>query len=192
SADDGEICTRGLHIMKGYYNKPEETKKVMDENGWFYTGDIGFIDKDGFLTITDRKKNLIVTSSGKNIAPQPIENLMAVSRYIEQIMMIGDRRKFPSAVVVPAYNNLEEYLKSIDCPAASRKEMAKRPETYELIDSEIKRLSADLSNFEVIKKFIILENELTQENGELTPTFKVKRSVVEKKFAKQIDKMYSE
>ncbi|MCH7782099.1 long-chain fatty acid--CoA ligase [candidate division KSB1 bacterium] len=191
-ADDGEICTRGLHIMKGYYNKPEETKKVMDENGWFYTGDIGFIDKDGFLTITDRKKNLIVTSSGKNIAPQPIENLMAVSRYIEQIMMIGDRRKFPSAVVVPAYNNLEEYLKSIDCPAASRKEMAKRPETYELIDSEIKRLSADLSNFEVIKKFIILENELTQENGELTPTFKVKRSVVEKKFAKQIDKMYSE
>jgi len=191
-ADDGEICTRGPNVMKGYYNKPEETKEVLDDNGWFYTGDIGFIDDDGYLTITDRKKNILVTSSGKNIAPQPIENLMAVSRYIEQIMMIGDRRNFPSAIVVPAYNNLEDYFKSNDKPITSRKEMANHPDTYKLIDSEIKRLSADLSNYQVIKKFIILENELTQKNGELTPTLKVKRNVVEKKFAKQIEEMYSE
>ena len=191
-ADDGEICTRGPNVMKGYYNKPAETKEAIDENGWFYTGDIGFVDDDGYLTITDRKKNIIVTSSGKNIAPQPIENQMVTSRYIEQIMMIGDRRQFPSAVVVPAFDNLEDYFKSIEKPVSSRKELAKHPETYELIDNEIKRLSAELSNYEVIKKFIILENELTQENGELTPTFKVKRNVVEKKFAKQIEKMYEE
>lgn len=190
-AEDGEICTRGPHIMKGYYNNPEATKEVIDDDGWFHTGDIGFIDDDGYITITDRKKNLIVTSGGKNIAPQMIENLMATSRYIEQIVMFGDLRQFPSALIVPSFENLEDYFKAENIPFSSRKELVDHPAAYQLIESEIKRLSVDLSNYEIIKKFIVLEHEFTQENDELTPTLKVKRNVVEKKYAKEIEKMYS-
>lgn len=191
-AEDGEICSRGPHIMLGYYNKPEETKEVFDDDGWFHTGDIGFIDEDGYLSITDRKKNIIVTSGGKNIAPQPIENLMVTSRYIEQIMMFGDRRQFPAALIVPSFENLEGYLTANGIKTSSRKEMINHPKAKEMIEGELKRLSVDLSHYELIKKFILLEEEFTQENDDLTPTMKVKRNIVEQKFAKQIEQVYAE
>ena len=145
-AEDGEICSRGPHIMLGYYNKPEETKEVFDDDGWFYTGDIGFIDEDGYLSITDRKKNIIVTSGGKNIAPQPIENLMVTSRYIEQIMMFGDRRQFPAALIVPSFENLEGYLTANGIKTSSLKEMINHSKAKELIEDEVNRLTVDLSN----------------------------------------------
>ncbi len=190
-AEDGEICTRGPNIMKGYFNKPEETKEVIDEKGWLHTGDIGFIDEEGRITITDRKKNLIVTSGGKNIAPQPIENLLITSRYIDQIMMIGDKRQFLSALIVPAFEYLETYFKANGLTAGSRKELVKHSGTYKLISSEIKRLSTDLSNYECIQKFDVLDREFTEEDGVLTPTLKIIRKAVEKKYAREIGKLYS-
>ncbi|MFC1561391.1 AMP-dependent synthetase/ligase [candidate division KSB1 bacterium] len=190
-ADDGEILTRGPHVMQGYYENPEATKEVIDDEGWFATGDIGFIE-DGYLTITDRKKNIIVTSGGKNIAPQPIENLMITSRYIEQIVMLGDRRQFPTAIVVPALENLKDYYQMQNITFKSRKEMVRDARTYGLIENEIERLSVDLSQYEKIKKFILRDEEFTQENGDLTPTLKIKRNIVEKKYAREIDKLYVE
>lgn len=190
--DDGEILTRGPNVMKGYYNKPEETKACFDDEGWFYTGDIGHIDDDGYLTLTDRKKNVIVTSGGKNIAPQPIENLMLTSRYIDQIVMLGDKQRFPSAIIVPSFENVEDYFLLQEIKFKSRKEMVKDERVIELIHSEIERLSVDLSNYEIIKKFILLDQEMTQENGELTPTLKIKRKIIEEKYAKSISKMYEQ
>ena len=177
--------------MMGYYNNEEGTKEVIDDEGWFHTGDIGFLDSDGYLTITDRKKNLIVTSGGKNIAPQIIENLMLTSRFIDQIMMVGDRRQFPGALVVPSFDNIEDYFSSSVHRFSSRKELLEHPETYKLIENEINRLSVDLSNYEKIKKFVLLDEEFTEENGILTPTLKVKRDIVEKQFAKEIENMYA-
>ncbi|MFC1555444.1 AMP-dependent synthetase/ligase [candidate division KSB1 bacterium] len=188
--DDGEILSRGPHIMMGYYKNDEATKEAIDAEGWFYTGDIGFIDRDNYLTITDRKKNIIVTSGGKNIAPAPIENKMITSRYIEQILMIGDRRQFPAALVVPAFANLEDHYQLQNVTFKSHKEMVKDPRTVELIQNEIDRLSEELSNYERIKKVILLDEEFTQENGVLTPTLKIKRQIVEKKFEKKINQLY--
>jgi len=191
-AEDGEICTRGPHVMQGYYNNPEGTREVIDGENWFHTGDIGFLDDQNYLTITDRKKNILVTSGGKNIAPQPIENLMLASRYIDQIMMIGDRRQFPAALIVPSFENLEDYFQLQNITFKSRAEMVRDARTHALIEGEINRLSVTLSNYEIIKKFIILENEFTQDDGELTPTLKVKRRIVEQKFSKEIEKIYTE
>jgi len=191
-AEDGEICTRGPHVMKGYFNNPEASKEAIDGEGWFHTGDIGHLDKDNYLTITDRKKNLIVTSGGKNIAPQPIENLMLTSRYIDQIMMIGDKRQFPSALIVPSFENLEDYFQLQNITFKNRKEMVNDTRTYKVLEDEVKRLSADLSNYETIKKIHLLDQEFTQKNGELTPTLKVKRRIVVKKFAKVIEKLYAD
>ena len=191
-AEDGEILTRGQHVTPGYFRNEAATKESIDAEGWFHTGDIGFIDKDEFLTITDRKKNLILTSGGKNIAPAPIENKMISSRYIDQIMMIGDRRQFPAALVVPAFENVEDYFQLQGVTFKSRKEMVHDKRTIDLIQSEINRLSTDFSNYERIKKIILLKEEFTQQNGDLTPTLKLKRSIIEKRFAKDIEHLYSE
>ena len=191
-ANDGEIYTFGPSVMKGYFNKPEETKEIIDENGWLHTGDIGYIDEEGYIVITDRKKNIIVTSSGKNIAPQSIENLLKTSRFIDYLMMIGDRRRFLTALVVPNFENLGVYFTSKNISFSTRKELAFHPETYKLINREIERLSVDLSNHECIQKFSVLDEEFTQANEELTPTMKVRRGVIEKKYKHDIEKMYSE
>ncbi len=190
-ADDGEIYTFGPNVMKGYFNKPEETKEIIDENGWLHTGDIGYIDEEGYIVITDRKKNIIVTSGGKNIAPQPIENLLKTSRFIDQIMMIGDQRRFLTALVVPNFENLGVYFASKNISLGTIKELAHHSETYKLINREIEKLSMDLSNYERIQKFSVLEEEFTQANGELTPTMKVRRGVIEKKYKHEIENMYS-
>jgi long-chain acyl-CoA synthetase len=188
-AEDGEILTRGPHVMKGYYNKPEATAEAIDPEGWFHTGDIGEIDADGYLKITDRKKDLIVTSAGKNIAPQFVENTVKGSSYITQIVVVGDKRKFPSALVVP---NMESLLKFCSANRIAETDLYRNPRVIEEIQRDIERLSEDLAPFERIKKIALLEKEFTIETGELTPSLKVKMNVVEKKYKDVIDRLYSD
>jgi len=190
-AEDGEICVRGPNVMAGYHNKPDATNEAFDKDGWFHTGDIGSMSEDRYITITDRKKNLIITSGGKNIAPQPIENMLLNSPYILQIMMVAERRSFPGALVVPNFENLEIYCKKNGISYTSRKELINHPRAYELINNEIERLSVDLAHCEKIKKIVLLENEFTEQNGEITPTLKLKRKVIEEKYKKEIEKIYS-
>jgi long-chain acyl-CoA synthetase len=189
-ADDGEILTRGPHIMVGYFKKEEETKEAIDQEGWFHTGDIGFIDDDGCLTITDRKKNILVTSGGKNIAPQPIENKMVTCKHIEQAMVIGDKRKFCTAVIVPAFENLEKWAKQNNMEYQDLGELSRLFEIRELIKKEVEGVNNDLASYETIKEFYLTEAPFSIETGELTPSLKVKRKVVESKFATQIEEMY--
>jgi long-chain acyl-CoA synthetase len=189
-ADDGEILTRGNHVMVGYYKKEEATKEAIDEDGWFHTGDIGIIDEQGMLKITDRKKNIIVTSGGKNIAPQPIENRLITSQYIEQALVIGDKRKFCTAIIVPSEENLKSWADEKNLKFSNYAEMIGLPEVDKLIYAEIDKLSEGLASYETIKNFIFAKEPFTIESGELTPSLKVKRNVVEKNYAAEIDKMY--
>jgi long-chain acyl-CoA synthetase len=190
-ADDGEILTRGPHIMKGYHNKPEATAEAIDPDGWFHTGDIGHLDEDGFLVITDRKKDIIVTSGGKNIAPQPIENRLKTNRFFAEVVMIGDKRNFPSALVVPNFEVLEAWARSRHIPAHSREELVARPEVVDHYMGLITEIVADLAQYEKIKKIALLPDEFTQESGELTPTLKVKRRVIAEKYGDVIEKLYA-
>jgi long-chain acyl-CoA synthetase len=189
-AEDGEILTRGPHVMKGYYNKPEATAEVIDRERWFHTGDIGLLDADGFLVITDRKKDIIVTSGGKNIAPQPIENQLKTNPLIAEIVMIGNKRNFPSALIVPNFDNLQKWAKAQGLTAASKEELVRDPRVVALYDQTVQALTKDLAQFERIKKIALLPREFTLEAGELTPTLKVKRRVVEQKYKDVIDRLY--
>jgi len=191
-ANDGEILTRGEHVMLGYYNKEEETKEVIDDEGWFYTGDIGFIDEDGFLTITDRKKNIIVTSGGKNIAPQPIENILVTSNLIEQAVVIGDRRKFCSALIVPAEAAVKNLANNSNISFNNYQELLENETLIDKVQSEIDGLTEQFASFERIKKICLIPEVFTQEGGELTPSLKIKRNVVEEKYTDQIEKIYQE
>ena len=168
-AFDGEILTRGPHVMKGYYKKPEATAEAIDKDGFFHTGDIGVIDQDGFLVITDRKKDILVTSGGKNIAPQPIENRLKANPFIAEVVMVGNQRHFPAALVVPNFEALEKWARAKGLPAESREALVARPEVKEHYGREIDRLSGDLAPFERIKKIAVLAREFTLEAGELTP-----------------------
>lgn len=188
--EDGEILTRGDHVMVGYFKKDDETKESIDADGWFHTGDIGLIDEDGFLKITDRKKNIIVTSGGKNIAPQPIENTLITSKYIEQVMVIGDQRKFCTAVIVPSEEALQKWANENNQTYNNFKELKELPGVHNLIRSEIDRLTTKLASYETIKNFILADEPFTIESGELTPSLKVKRRVVEQKYKQAIDQMY--
>ena len=190
-AEDGEILTRGDHVMVGYFKKDEETKEAIDDERWFRTGDIGIIDDRGMLKITDRKKNIIVTSGGKNIAPQPIENMLITSQYIEQALVIGDKRKFCTAVIVPSEENLKSWAKEMNVKFSNYSEMISLPEVDKLIYSEIEKLTTGLASYETIKNFIFAKEPFTIESGELTPSLKVKRNIVEKNYAVEIDKMYT-
>ncbi len=191
-AEDGEVLTRGPHVMKEYYKKPAETKEVIDENGWLHTGDIGFLDEDGFLTITDRKKNIIVTSGGKNIAPAPIENTILTSPLIEQILIIGDKRKFISALIVPNFEMIKNYAEENKIQYQNEEELVQNQKINQLISNEINRLSADLARYEQIKAFRLLPKVFTIQDDELTPTLKIKRKFVEQKFADLIESMYQD
>jgi len=188
-AEDGEILSRGPHIMVGYHNNEEATKEVIDEQGWFQTGDIGELDEGGRLRITDRKKNILVTAGGKNVAPAPIEILLIMSPLIEQVMLIGDRRKFISALIVPDFVNLSN---AIGAENISNKELVEDPAVYKFMEEEIERFLVDVSNYEKVKKFIMLPRLLTIEDGEITPSLKIKRKVVIEKFAGLIDALYEE
>ncbi len=190
-ASDGEIETRGPQVMRGYYNKPEETRAVFTADGWFKTGDIGTLDEDGFLRITDRKKELFKTSGGKYIAPQPIEQLIKGSRFVNQVVLIGNGRKFPAALVVPDWERIESYaqLKGIK---GSHAELCKHLRIIDLLERQITGLTPDLAQYERVKKVALLEKEFTIEGGELTPTLKVKRRVVDEKYRETIDALYAE
>jgi long-chain acyl-CoA synthetase len=188
-APDGEILTRGPHVMKGYFNRPEATAEAIDKEGWFYTGDIGVLE-DGFLTITDRKKDLIVTSGGKNIAPQPIEGALKRSPLIAEVVMIGNKRNFPAALVVPRFEALEKWARSRGIVFRDREDLVRRPEIVARYEQEVKEATGDLAKFEQIKKITLLPREFSLEGGELTPTLKVKRRVVEQKYKDMIDRMY--
>jgi long-chain acyl-CoA synthetase len=188
-ASDGEIETRGPQVMRGYYNKPEETRAVFTADGWFKTGDIGTLDEDGFLRITDRKKELFKTSGGKYIAPQPIEQLIKGSRFVNQVVLIGNGRKFPAALIVPDWERIESYaqLKGIK---GNHAELCRHPRIIDLLERQIAGLTPDLAQYERVKKVALLENEFTIEGGELTPTLKVKRRVVDEKYREVIDALY--
>jgi long-chain acyl-CoA synthetase len=189
-AEDGEILTRGPHVMKGYYRKREATAEAIGADGWFHTGDIGFVDADGCLVITDRKKDIIVTSGGKNIAPQPIENRLKTNKFFTEVVMVGNRRNFPAALVVPNFEALEAWAKQGGTSVGSREELVRRPEVLAHYRRLVDEMTADLAQFERIKKIALLTREFTQESGELTPTLKVKRRVVEERYKQAIDAMY--
>jgi long-chain acyl-CoA synthetase len=191
-AADGEIETRGPHIMRGYWNKPEETRAVFTEDGWFKTGDIGKLDADGYLIITDRKKELLKTSGGKYIAPQPIEQMIKSSRFVNQVVVIGNGRKFPSVLIVPDWEQLQSYAKLKNLNLKEKDEFCRHPRIVDLFERQVAARTQSLAQFEKIKRIALLSHELTVESGELTPTLKVKRRVVDEKYRALIDKIYGE
>jgi long-chain acyl-CoA synthetase len=188
--DTGEIQAKGPNIFKEYYKKPDKTKEAFTSDGWFRTGDIGKLDEDGYLMITDRLKDLIITSGGKNIAPQMIELLMTEDHFIEYIAVVGDARQYISALVVPSFENLEDWAKKNGIAFSSREDLIKNPDVIEFYKSIIEDRQKDLGQVEHIKKFTLLSKEFSQETGEITPTMKVKRKVVQEKYKELIDAMY--
>jgi long-chain acyl-CoA synthetase len=190
-AQDGEILARGPNVMKGYYKKEAETREAF-EGGWFHTGDIGYLDEDGFLVITDRKKDIIVTSGGKNVAPQAIENLLKTSPYISTAVVLGDRRKFISALVVPNFEKLEALAREKGWTYANRQELVSKPEVVDLIKSEIDRACTGLASYEKIKRIALLDHDFEIEKGEITPTLKVRRATIENRYRELIDSLYRE
>jgi long-chain acyl-CoA synthetase len=188
-ADDGEILTRGPHVMRGYFNKPEETRNAIDADGWFHTGDIGEL-RDGFLTITDRKKDLIKTAGGKFIAPAPIENRVLASPFVSQVVVIGDRRKYGVLLVVPNFQQLERWAKSAGFSWASRRELLALSPVQQKMEEETLGRLAGLASFETPKRIALLDREFSIDQGELTPTLKVKRRVIERDYRSVIDSLY--
>ena len=190
-AEDGEILVRGPNVMKGYYKMEAETQEAF-AGGWFHTGDIGFLDEEGYLVITDRKKDLIVTAGGKNVAPQPIENMIKTNPYISNVVVIGDKRKFVSALVVPEFEKLEEYARFNNIPFQSRKDLVNNEEIKRFILAEIDRSTPNLASYEKIKKIALLERKFELAKGEITPTLKVRRKIIEEKYKDIIDSLYQE
>jgi long-chain acyl-CoA synthetase len=187
-APNGEILVRGKNVMKGYYKKPEATAEVF-EDGWFKTGDVGVLE-DGYLTITDRIKDLMKTSGGKYIAPQHIETTIGNDHFIEQINIIGDQRKFVSALIVPSFDALEEYARLQNISFSSRKELVKHPAVIEFYQKRIDGHQKELAEYEKVKRFTLLDHPFTQDSGEMTPTMKLKRKVIADKYRDIIDGMY--
>ena len=191
-AEDGEILVSGPAIMQGYYNLPHATAEAFTEDGYFRTGDIGMLDAQGYLKITDRKKDLLKTSGGKYVAPQPIENALKFSNLISQAVVIGDRRKYCSALIVPNREALGPVLLSKGIKLDDRDTLLSDPRVVEIYEQVVRDLTGHLPRYEQIKKIALLPNELTIESGELTPTLKVKRKVVAERYGDVIESMYSD
>ncbi|HNU93055.1 MAG TPA: AMP-binding protein, partial [Spirochaetota bacterium] len=191
-ADDGELLIRGPQVMAGYYKNEAATREVFTDDGFFRTGDIGLIDEDGCLKITGRIKDIIVTAGGKNISPQNIENSIKDSRFIEQVAIIGDRRKFLSALVVPSFPDMEAWAAQQGISFNTTTDLLTNAKVLELYRSEIDERTAQFARVEQIRKFTLIKAEWTQLTGELTPTQKIKRRVIEKKYAAEIDAMYAD
>ncbi len=189
-AGDGEILARGPNIMLGYWNKPEATREAIDEDGWLHTGDIGHLDRDGFLFITDRKKNLIATTGGKKVAPEPIEARLRSSPYITQAVCVGDNLPYITALIVPNFENLETYFKERGTDGLGREQMASHQLTEALVAAAVKEANADLAPFERVRRFTILPKELSLDAGELTPTQKIRRKIVLDRYRPIIEQMY--
>jgi long-chain acyl-CoA synthetase len=192
AAEDGEILVKGPCVMQGYYKNPEATREVLTEDGWFSTGDIGYVDKDNYLFITDRKKDLLKTAAGKFVAPQPIENALKTSPYILNAMVVGDRRKFIVALLVPNATTVAAKAADQGIKFASNAELAAHPWVHALIESEVKRLTIHLAQYETIKRFALLPEDFTFDNGSLTFTLKLKRRVVEQQYAAAIESLYAD
>jgi long-chain acyl-CoA synthetase len=189
--ENNEILLRGKTITPGYYNKPKETAEAIDAEGWFHTGDAGYI-KDGELYLTERIKDLFKTSNGKYIAPQMIESKLVLDRYNTQAVVVADRRKFVSALIVPDYALLRQYAEEHELGCTTHEELCQHPEILKMIKQHIDQLQQDLAPYEMVKRFTLLPQPFTMETGELTNTLKIKRRVVYEKYADLIDKMYEE
>lgn len=191
-ADDGEILIKGPQVMKGYFNRPEDTKAAFTEDGWFMTGDIGRLDERGCLYITDRKKDIIITAGGKNVAPQNIENTLVTDPFIEQAVVIGEGRKYLSALIIPNFAELVSYAKNQGIPFDSNEDLIKKPEIVSFYDGKIKNLMKDYARVEQLRRFTLLPREFSIESGELTPTLKMKRKIINQNFSEPIEAMYKE
>jgi len=190
-APDGEILVRGPSVFKGYWNRPEETKNAFDD-GWFKTGDIGHVDADGYLSVTDRKKELIKTSGGKFIAPQPIENSLKLHALVGTAAIIGDRRKFAFVIISPNFPLLEDWARSNDIAFSSRAELIANPKVQALYDSVVEGVNQNLARFEKLKRCLLVADEFSADNGALTPTLKLRRRVVEERYRREIEDLYAE
>jgi len=195
-AEDGEILTRGPHVFEGYFKKTEETTAAFEDDPsggdrWFKTGDIGRFDSDGFLFITDRKKDLIKTSAGKYVAPQMIEGLINQSEFVEQAVIVGDKRKYVSALIVPDFERLRAWAESEGIQTSDKQELVSDRRVVDMIKADVNRLTRELADYEKVKRIALLAEEFTIDGGELTPTLKVKRRVVEEKYGDLIESLYS-
>jgi long-chain acyl-CoA synthetase len=191
-AEDGEILVKGDSVMQGYYNRPADNAEAFTPDGWLCTGDIGELDADGYLTITDRKKELIKTSGGKYIAPQRVESLIKSSRFVSQVVVIGNERKFASALIVPNLSMLHDYAKLKGIDFRDDQELVAHPRVLDLIERQVEKYTVDLARYEKVKKIALLENEMTIASGELTPTLKPRRTFIENKYRAVIDALYQE
>ena len=188
-AEDGEILVRGPSVFKGYWNRPEETRTAL-VNGWFHTGDIGHVDADGYLSVTDRKKDLIKTSGGKFIAPQPIENALKLNAFIGTAAILGDKRKFPAVIVSPNFSLLEDWARANNIAFTSRAELVAHARVQALYDQIIEGINENLARFEKLKRVLVVPDEFTIADGALTPTMKLRRRVIEERYRREIDELY--
>jgi long-chain acyl-CoA synthetase len=191
-APDGEIITRGPNVMRGYFNKPEATAEALDPDGWFHTGDIGVLDAEGFLRITDRKKDLIVTAGGKNIAPQPIENLAKTSKFVTSAVMLGDRRPFPIMLVVPNADAVRGWVQHKGLGDGSLEQLLALADVQQKVEREVRKTLRDLAQYEMPKRLLLLPHDFSVEAGELTPTLKVRRRIVEQRHKEAIERLYAD
>jgi long-chain acyl-CoA synthetase len=189
-AEDGEICCKGDNVMMGYYKRPDLTAEVIDKDGYFHTGDIGILVDNKFLKITDRKKEIFKTSGGKYVAPQPIENKMKESNFIEQMMVVGPERKFAGALIVPSFENLKEWAKQNHVSFGTVHDLIRHPKVLEMFKNIVESYNTQFNHVEQVKKFELLSNEWTVDGGELTPTLKLKRKIIMEKFKDAIERIY--
>ncbi len=186
----GEILVRGKNVFAGYLNLPEKTAETIDKDGWLHTGDVGVVDAEGFFRITDRMNDIIITAGGKNVTPSELENDLKFSPYITDAVVIGDKRPYLTVIIMIDQENVEKFAQDADVPFGNYASLTQSHEVQTLIQSELDRVNAKFARVEQLKKFFLLENQLTAEDEELTPTMKLKRKLVEKKYAGQIDAMY--
>lgn len=189
--DNNEILVKGPTVMKGYYNKPEETAEVIDAKGWFHTGDCGHLTESGQIVLTERIKDLYKTSNGKYIAPQVLETLLGQDKYIEQVAVIGDGRKFVSALIVPNFDELGSYAKSKNIAYKTKEELVNNPDLHKMLEERIDGYQKDFASYEQIKRFVMLPRPFSMETDELTNTMKIRRSVINKRYSRLIDAMYA-
>jgi len=190
-AQDGEILVRGPSVFLSYWNRPEESADAF-VNGWFKTGDIGMLDREGYLWVTDRKKDLLKTSGGKFIAPQPVENSLKLSGLVGEAVVLGDRRKFPSVIISPQFSMLEEWAHSHHVTFSDRGALVEHPKVKVLYDDIVDEVNRGLARFEKLKKVLIVADEFTEANGILTPTLKLRRRAIEERYRQQIEELYDE
>jgi long-chain acyl-CoA synthetase len=191
-AEDGEVLVRGPQVMKGYLNDQEATREVIDAEGWFHTGDIGTLDADGYLRITDRKKDLLKTAGGKFVAPQPIQDAAKRSRFVAEAVLIGDRRPYPILIVVPNFETVGAWSRANGVRAPDHAALVADPAVRAKVEEEVQERLEGFARYELPKKVLLLDRELSMERGEITPTLKVKRKVVEERFAERIEALYAE